>query len=54
MRVKVVVNFNSEETHDPADIVGVAASLIQQAFANIPGVALVGIVETSEEEEVPA
>jgi hypothetical protein len=53
MKVKVVVNFNTTEVADPASIVGVAASLIQQSFANIDGVSLVGIVEVAD-EEVPA
>lgn len=55
MKVKVVVNFNTDEVADPANIVSVAASLIQQSFANIPGISLVGITEVvTEEEEVPA
>jgi len=55
MKVNVVVNFNTNTIADPADILSVAASLIQQAFANIPGVSLVGITEIkTQEEEVHA
>ena len=54
MKVNVVVNFDHKKTADMAAIVDVAASLIQQAFANIPGVTMVGITEIKEEEKVNA
>lgn len=54
MKIKVVISINPAEVSDPVSVVGVAASMVQQAFANIPGISLVGISEiTTEEEGVP-
>ena len=49
MKVQVVVNFHLDEDADADSLVSVAASLIQQAFANIPGVSLVAITEVKEQ-----
>lgn len=53
-KFKVVTEFDFDEVVGPADVVSTATNLVQQAFAQMPGVGLVSIIEVTEETEQPA
>lgn len=52
-RFKVVTEFDFDEATGPADLVSTATTLVQQSFAQIPGVGLVSITEVTDEVEAP-
>ena len=49
-KFRVVVELDHTEATDPASIVSTSTAIIQQSFAQVPGVGLVGVTEVVEEE----